>query len=232
MTGTRADGGPPHVHGTGRAAQTGAAPERAAAAMILVHGRGGTAAGILTLAGEMGRDDVAYLAPQAAGGVWYPQRFLAPLAANEPGLSSALRVLAEILAELSAAGIPPERTVLAGFSQGACLALEFAARHARRYGAVIAFTGALLGPAGSERTFPGGFEGTPALLGSSVPDAHVPWERVRESAALLERMGAEVDLRGYPGMPHTINDEEIAAARRLLDRVASAPVAAGTREGR
>ncbi len=198
----------------------GAAPEEAKAAAILLHGRGATAQDIMSLAAELGRDDVAYLAPQARGGSWYPLSFLAPIDANEPGLSSALRVLGRLCDRVAKADIPPERTLLLGFSQGACLTLEFAARNARRYGGIVALTGGLIGPPGAPRDYPGEFQGTPVLLGSSIPDPHVPWERVEETARVFERCGATVDLRGYPGMPHTVNGEELELARAMLNRIA------------
>jgi glyoxalase family protein len=210
-----------HVHAGLPLVQTGAPLPRARAAAILVHGRGGSAADILNLAAELDVDGVAYLAPQAAGNTWYPLSFLAPIEANEPGLSSALRRVGEVVHVVEQAGVPAERIMLAGFSQGACLTLEHVARNARRYGAVAGFTGGLIGPPGAARDYPGGLAGTPVFLGSSVPDPHVPWERVEESAVVLERMGAVVDLRGYPYMPHTINAEEVGAARALLERIAA-----------
>lgn len=202
--------------------QTGEPIAEATAAVILVHGRGGGAEDILTLAGELDVPGVAYLAPQAAGHTWYPRSFLAPIAANEPELSSGLRRLAGLVDELAAAGLGARRLVLLGFSQGACLTLELAARYPRRYGAVIAFTGGLVGPRGTRRDYAGSLAGTPVFLGSSDPDPHVPWWRVEETADVLTGMGAVVDLRPYPGMPHTINSEEIDAARTLLERTAAA----------
>jgi len=206
--------------------------------VILVHGRGATAESMLDLAAVFARPDLAYLAPQAAAGTpyprsWYPQSFLAPFAANEPGLSSALAMLEGLLAQLTAAGIPPERTALAGFSQGACLTLEFAARNPRRYGGVIGFSGGLLGPPGAPQRFldplggqpsgaPGPFAGTPVFLGCSDCDPHVPRERADETAEVLERLGARVDLRIYPAMGHTVVDDEIEAARRILADLAPA----------
>lgn len=213
-------GAPPaHPHAGGLLARAGAPLEQARAAVVLLHGRGATAEGILGLADELGTEGVAYLAPQASGNTWYPLGFLAPMEANEPALSSALRLLGEVVDGVEQAGVPSERIVLAGFSQGACLTLEYAARNARRYGGIVGFTGGLIGPPGTARTYDGDFADTPVLLGSSVPDPHVPWERVEETAVVLERMGATVDMRGYPGMPHTINADEIAAARAIVRRV-------------
>ncbi|HSS52789.1 MAG TPA: dienelactone hydrolase family protein [Thermoanaerobaculia bacterium] len=188
----------------------------AAAAMVMVHGRGATAENILTLADEFGRDDFAYVAPQAAGYSWYPYGFMAPMPQNEPGLSSGLARIGEIVAQLEAAGIPPERIVLLGFSQGACLSLEFAARNARRYGAIIGLSGGLIGPPGTPRDYPGSFAGTPVFLGCSDRDPHIPRERVDESAAVLKAMGAEVTERIYPAMGHTVNEDEMSFVRQLL----------------
>ena len=205
-----------HIHG-GQPVQFAGAPiEVARLAMILVHGRGATADGILGLSREMPHDDIAYVAPQAAGQSWYPFSFLAPLEHNEPGLSSALRLIDDLVGELADRGIPPERVAIGGFSQGACLALEFAARQARRYAAVVAFSGGLIGPPGTARDYAGRLEGTPVFVGCSDVDAHVPVERVRESAAVFRAMGASVDERIYPGMGHTINADELAAVAAIL----------------
>lgn len=184
--------------------------------MILVHGRGATADDILSLAEEVGRPGWAYLAPQAAGHTWYPNSFLAPLARNEPGLSSGLAVIGDLLAQVAQAGIPAELTVLLGFSQGACLTLEFVARHARRYGAVAGLSGGLIGPDGTPRAYPGSLAGTPIFLGCSDVDFHIPKVRVEESAAVLEGLGAAVTTRLYPRMGHTVNADEIAFVRAMV----------------
>lgn len=188
----------------------------AEAAVVMVHGRGATAESILTLAEEVGQPELAYVAPQAPGFTWYPYSFLAPIERNEPHLSNALRTLEEVLAELAAAGIPPERTVLLGFSQGACLTLEFAARHAQRYAGVVALSGGLIGPPGTPRDDPGTFDGTPVFLGCSDRDPHVPEERVHESAEVFRRMGARVTERIYPGLGHTVNQDELSWVADLL----------------
>lgn len=188
----------------------------AAGAVILIHGRGGSARDILSLSREFDRPELAYLAPEAAEHAWYPYSFLAPIQQNEPWLTSALAKLRQIVEEISGAGIPREKTVIAGFSQGACLASEFVARNPARYGGLIAFTGGLIGPPGTEFRYPGDLSGTPAFLGAGDPDAHVPWKRVQESAGVLSAMGAEVVLRRYAGMPHTINQDEIEEAKRLI----------------
>ena len=194
----------------------GAPLETARAAVVLLHGRGATAEGMLPLADELGFADLAYLAPQAAGRTWYPYSFLAPLEQNEPHLSSALGAVGAVVAAIEAAGKGAGRIALIGFSQGACLALEFAARHARRYGAVIGWTGGLIGPDGAPRDYEGSLDGTPVFLGSSDVDAHVPLARVEESAEILRRLGGEVELRVYKGMAHTVDPDELAWARDLL----------------
>lgn len=183
---------------------------------ILVHGRGGSADDMLVLADHLAIDGVRWRAPEAPHGTWYPQRFLAPLEQNEPWLTAALATLDGEVAACMAIGIPPERVALVGFSQGACLALEYAVRNARRWGAVIAFTGGLIGPDGTAWNNPGTFDGTPVFLGTANPDPHVPVQRARDTATVLDRMGARVDIRIYPGMGHTINTEELQAARDLL----------------
>ena len=189
---------------------------RARAAMVMVHGRGASAENILDLAVELHQPGFAYLAPQAAGDTWYPYSFLAPLARNEPGLSSGLSAIANVLAQVAQAGIPLERTMLLGFSQGACLALEFVARNARRYGGVAGLSGGLIGPDGTPRDYPGSLAGTPVFLGCSDVDFHVPKERVQLSAQVLQRLGGQVTMRLYPGMGHTVNQDEIDFVRGMM----------------
>lgn len=191
--------------------------EQARAAMILLHGRGASAEDILDLAGALPALGFAYLAPQASGHTWYPYSFLAPIEQNEPYLSSALATVERVLARVKEAGIPAERTMIAGFSQGACLTLEFAARHARRYGGVIAFTGGIIGPDETPRDYPGSLDGTPVFIGGSDVDPHIPLHRLEESGVVLERLGGKVDLRVYRGMGHTVNADELKAARAMLD---------------
>jgi predicted esterase len=171
----------------------------------------------MALAREVAPLNVTILAPQAAGNTWYPYRFLEPMERNEPYLSSALRIVADLIAQLGERGIPSERIALLGFSQGACLALEAAARNARRYAGVIGFSGGLIGPPGTSFDFAGSLDGTPVFIGSSDVDPHIPRERVEESAAALQRLGATVDVRLYPGMGHTVNRDELEAARSILD---------------
>ena len=188
----------------------------ARAALILVHGRGATAESILSLADYLPHPDMAYLAPQAANNTWYPYSFLSPMEQNEPWLSSALRRLETLLAEVMAVGIPAERVVLAGFSQGACLASEFVARHARRYGGLLVFSGGVIGPPGTPRDYAGTLDGTPVFIGCSDVDPHVPLARVEETARVLAGLGGAVDKRIYPRLGHTINDDEIVAAAKIV----------------
>jgi len=207
---------------------TGAPLDQARAAMILVHGRGATAESILLLARELTMwrapqvrplQDVAFLAPQAAGNTWYPYSFLSPIAQNEPGITSGLASLARTLAQVEAAGIPAERTVLLGFSQGACLTTEFVARHPRRYGGVVGLSGGLIGPPGLTRHDVGDLAGTPVFLGCSDVDPHIPKARVEESAQVFRALSGDVTMRLYRGMDHTVNADELDFVRAMLDRL-------------
>jgi predicted esterase len=187
--------------------------------MIMVHGRGAGPRNILDLVPEIDRPGFAYLAPSAANNTWYPYSFMEETARNEPGLTSALTVLDRLVASVVSRGLPSERIMLLGFSQGACLSAEYAARHARRYGGVIVFSGGLIGPPGTVWNYDGTFGGTPVFLGCGDVDPHIPEARVDESAAVFTRMGAEVTERLYPGMGHLVNAEEIAFTRSVMDRV-------------
>jgi phospholipase/carboxylesterase len=199
---------------------TGQPLARARGAMVLLHGRGATAEGILGLAEELNQPDFAYVAPQAAGSSWYPYSFLVPQERNEPYLTSALKLIEEVLEKIAEAGIPAEHTILAGFSQGACLALEFAARHTRRYGGVAGLSGGLIGSDDAPRNYQGSLASTPIFLGCSDVDGHIPAERVRLSSTVLQGLGGEVTMRLYPGMGHTINPDEIDAVRTMMAGVA------------
>ena len=192
--------------------------DKARAAMILLHGRGATAEDVMTLAAELKHPEFAYLAPRAAGNAWYPNPFTAPLEANEPYLSSALEVVETLLARVNET-IPAERVILLGFSQGACLTLEFAAQHARRYGGVVGLSGGLIGPDGTPRDYAGDFEGTPAFLGCSDVDPHIRKDRVLEAAGVFTRIGAQVTVRLYPGMGHTVNQDEIESVRAMVEAI-------------
>jgi phospholipase/carboxylesterase len=197
----------------------GQALDSAAAAVILVHGRGASAADILGLAEELDMPEVAYLAPDAAGHTWYPYSFMAPLEQNQPWLDSALDLLAITIERATAAGVTKDRVVFVGFSQGACLVTEFVARNAAGYGGLAAFTGGLIGPEGTRFSYSGKLSGTPCFLGAGDPDPHVPWARVEESASVLSRLGGDVTLRRYPGLPHTINRDELEHAANMLRRL-------------
>lgn len=226
MTDARSTTHAPHANA--RVLHAGAPLETAIAAMVLIHGRGADARSILGLAGQLVEgleegDNVAFLAPQATGNTWYPHRFIAPLEMNEPYLSSALGVIDAVVDEIAAAGLEPKAVMVAGFSQGACLSLEYAARGSRPIGAIAAFSGGLIGPV-DEPHMPlsENVRDMPVFLGSGTVDDHVSPEQVRESARLFEEIGAEIDLRIYEGMAHTINEDEIAAVRGVLQRLPKA----------
>jgi phospholipase/carboxylesterase len=223
----------PDPHAGTPVQHAGADLRSASAAVVLVHGRGSSPADILGLARAVDRPDVAFLAPQAAGAVWYPQSFLAPLGANEPFLSSALRAVERAVTMAEGAGLPPERIVLGGFSQGACLALESAARSGRRLGGVVGFSGGLLGTVDDPDAPPalrgvGGLyadkrfdyaarlDGVPVLLRCSDVDPHIPLARVERTAEVFRALGAAVDLRVSPGGGHTVEPEGLAAFRSLV----------------
>lgn len=203
--------------------RAGPSPRRAGATLVLLHGRGATADGMLELHAALGVPSLAAVAPQAAGGTWYPHSFLAPIETNQPFLDSAIARVESLVMELLAAGVESRRIALLGFSQGACLACEYVARRPRPYGAAIALTGGLIGPEGTAFSYTGSLDATPVFLGSSDPDPHVPFARVRETEAVLSGMGAVVELRRYAGMPHTINEDELRAAREYLQRIVAHP---------
>lgn len=206
-------------HQTGQGFTAGSAPEESTAAVILIHGRGASAASILRLSEELMLPNVHFVAPEATANSWYPHTFLRPVEQNEPWLSSALQVVADLLGDLERAGIDPSRVILSGFSQGACLATEFAARHPRRYGGVVALSGGLIGETVPLQDYSGDLEGTPGFVGCSDVDAHIPLERVDLTADLLRELGGEVTRRIYPGMGHTVNEDELAHFRAMIDRL-------------
>lgn len=195
----------------------GAPLATARAAIVLVHGRGGDAEGMLDLGMAVADDDVALIAPSAANNTWYPERFMSPLESNEPWLTSALQAVSDSVGLATAAGLPHEKVMLIGFSQGACLSLEFTARNARRYGAVAGLSGGLIGPDGTPRDYRGSLDGTPVFLGCSDVDSHIPVTRVKETTTILRALGGNVDERIYGGMGHVIIDDEVNAVRALLD---------------
>jgi len=192
--------------------------DSASAAMILLHGRGASARDILTLAAEVPMPGFAFLAPEAAGGAWYPNRFMEPLESNEPWLSSALETVGRVLG-LVDEQVPARSVILLGFSQGACLALEFAARAARRYGGLAGLSGGLIGPDGTPRDYPGSLDGTPVFLGCSDVDPHIPAQRVLDTAEVLRALGGEVTVKLYPGMGHEVNADELEHVRRMMAAV-------------
>jgi predicted esterase len=206
--------------------QGGAPLGTATGALILLHGRAGSAQEMLTLARELTADGgkagggtaLAWFVPEAAGRLWYPYSLLEKVEKNQGAVNSALGLVKRILEKAAAANIAPERTVLLGFSQGATVALEFAARHAQRYGALISLSGALLGPEGTPRDYAGSLAGTPLFLGSGDSDPNIPKRRVDEAARVFESLGAVVRKEIYPGLAHAMNADEIAKARELLAR--------------
>ena len=188
----------------------------ASAAMIMIHGRGASASSILTLHEVIDNQNISYIAPQAEKSTWYPYSFLAPLEENEPGITSAMYVIEKIIEEINQAGISNDKIYLLGFSQGACLSLEFAARHAQKYGGIFALSGGLIGPPGTPRDYEGDFQQTPIFLGCSDIDSHIPLERVKESSKVFRQMGAKVEERIYQHMGHTINQDEIDFIKVIL----------------
>lgn len=207
-------------HAGARIVTAGAALEAARVAVVMCHGRGAAAEDMLELARVLKTPpDVAYIAPQAQDMTWYPYSFMAPLRNNEPYLSSALDLIGAVVEAVVAAGVAHERVMLLGFSQGACLSLEYAGRNARRYGGVVGLSGGLIGPAGRTWNFGGSLDGTPVFLGCSDVDPHIPRERVEESEVELRRIGGVVDMRIYAGMGHTVNEEEVGVVEGIIDEI-------------
>jgi predicted esterase len=194
----------------------GAKLDDASAAFILLHGRGATADDILSLSSYLDFPQVAYLAPQAEGYTWYPNRFIVPIEENEPYLSAALSRIDAIIKEVEAHQVPVEKIFIGGFSQGACLASEYVIRNPRRYGGLLVFSGGYIGPLEMQRQPSGDLHGMPAFLGCSDRDPHIPLQRVKETSVLLEAMGAKVTEKIYPNMGHTIIEDEIEQARQLI----------------
>jgi len=195
---------------------TGTPLSEASGALVLLHGRGGTAGNIISLAGEFNLNNMAILAPQATNNSWYPYSFIAPAEENQPALDSALEIIGETVNDIIAAGIPAEKIWFAGFSQGACLTLEYVARNAQHYGGVIAFTGGLIGQQLIADNYKGNFKHTPFLITTGSPDPHVPLTRVEESVEVLQNLGADVTLKIYNGRAHTITMPEIELANQLI----------------
>jgi predicted esterase len=201
----------------------GAPLDRAAAALVMIHGRGASPQDILGLAPAFERPRFACVAPAAAAGTWYPFSFMFPREKNEPGLSSALGVIESLVVDLMKRGFPSHKIVLLGFSQGACLSSEFAIRHPRRYGGLLALSGGLIGAPGTTwNEVTDDLDGTPVFLGCSDVDPHIPAARVIESEAVFKKLGARVTRRLYPGMGHIVNEDEIAEVQAVLDEVLAA----------
>lgn len=197
----------------------GTALDDAKAVMVMIHGRGGGPQSILSLANHIDTNGFAYLAPEAANWTWYPQRFLVPRAQNEPFLSSALEKVESVVSQIEDSGIPSEKIMLLGFSQGACLALEYAARNPRQYGGVVALSGGLIGADDELEGYTGSLENTSVFLGCSDVDFHIPVNRVHDSTEILKNLGANVEERIYPGMGHTINQDEVDYVRGMMEVV-------------
>ncbi|WP_435174976.1 alpha/beta hydrolase [Halorussus sp. AFM4] len=187
------------------------------AAVVFVHGRGATAQSILQMAGEFDAEGVAYLAPQARGRTWYPNSFMAPIEDNEPSLSSALNWLGDLRERIEEAGVPAEKTMFVGFSQGACLSSEFVARNARKYGGLAALSGGVIGPDGTPRDYDGSLDGTPVFLGCSDSDPHIPLERVHETRDVFEDLDGDVEERIYEGMGHGVNRDETEYVTEMVE---------------
>jgi phospholipase/carboxylesterase len=188
----------------------------ATSALIMIHGRGASAEDILSLSENLNVQRYLLAAPQATGNSWYPKSFLAPQNENQPWLSSALDLVHKTVLEIISRGITAENIYFLGFSQGACLTLEYVARNAKRYGGIVAFTGGLIGDQINKTLYKGNFEMTPVFFGSSNPDMHVPVERVRASADIFKQMGADITEKIYPNMGHTVNQDEINKANDLI----------------
>lgn len=184
--------------------------------LVMLHGRGANAEDILSLATYLNVSEFTLLAPQATGNSWYPNSFLAPPYTNEPWLSSAISILDEIADDINGNGIDNNNIFFLGFSQGACLTLEYIARNAMKYGGVVAFTGGLIGDKIYEQNYSGDFESTPVFIGSSDPDPHVPVQRVKDSAKILRSMNAQLTEKIYQNMGHTINEDEIEIVNNVI----------------
>lgn len=208
-------------HQKGNVVYAGTKPSEARAAMIMIHGRGATAESIITLASEFTGNGLYLAAPQAHQFQWYPYSFLAPTERNEPGLSSGLQVIYDIVSDLETKGFPKEKIILLGFSQGACLATEFVARHPAKYGGLIVLSGGLIGDEVSANDYKGSLGGTQVFLGCSNVDPHIPKERVNETDSILNDMGAEVTKKIYKGMGHTVNQDEIEEAQKIINSAIS-----------
>jgi phospholipase/carboxylesterase len=208
---------PSDPHGGTPTLAYGVPPEQARAAMILLHGRGASPEDILGIGAEVGIDNVVYLAPAAMNSTWYPYPFLNPQVANQPWLDSALQRVGGLIAHLNGVNIPTNKIMLLGFSQGACLASEYAARYTQRYGGVAALSGGLIGADDDLTGYIGSLDETPVFFGCSDVDPHIPEARVQRSAEIMQALGAKVETRIFPGMGHLVNLEEIGVVRGMLE---------------
>ena len=203
-------------HGDQPIRTAGASPEDARAAVVLVHGRGARADGMLQFASEFGHEGVHYVAPQAQRGTWYPNRFVAPIEQNQPYLDSALAHVGHAVEEAQSGGLPAEKVLLVGFSQGACLASEFVARNPTRYGGLVLLSGGLIGEEGAEFDHAGDVDGMPFFVGVSDDDPHIPMSRAEETVEVFERLNADVRFDRYEGRGHGIFEEEIEYLKELV----------------
>ncbi len=210
-------------HQKSRTVTAGADPEKADGAIVMIHGRGATAESIITIANEFDAENFHFVAPQASGHTWYPNSFMAPSGRNEPGISSGLQAIFNIVNNLEEQGIPKGKIILLGFSQGACLASEFVARHPARYGGLIAFSGGMIGSGDSVNpdNYIGSLDGTPYFVGCSDNDAHIPVDRVEESVQVMKKLGASINKKIYPDMGHTIIRDEIEEAQKIINVIKS-----------
>jgi|SRR5699024_116196 len=206
-------------HQNQQAVEHGTSLSQAKAAMIMVHGRGATAQSMLPLADEFDQTEFYYVAPQAHNHTWYPYSFLEPKEKNQPGLSSGLQLIYDHLESILQAGIPREKVILLGFSQGTCLATEFVARHPQKLGGVVGYSGGLIGPEINPKAYSGSMEQTTVFLGCSDIDPHVPRERIDETETVFKKLGADVNTQIYEGMGHTINEDEVKIVRNMMDHV-------------
>jgi phospholipase/carboxylesterase len=195
---------------------TGTPATEAGAALVMIHGRGGTAQNIASLADSLNVQGMAIYAPQATNNSWYPYSFMAGDKMNQPALNSALDTIDQLVQQIKTDGIPEEKIYFLGFSQGACLTLDYITRHAKTYGGAVAFTGGLIGEVLDLNNYQGNFNGTPVLITTGNPDPHVPLTRVEESVAIIKNLGADVTLKVYPGRPHTITQQETDLANQLV----------------
>jgi phospholipase/carboxylesterase len=208
-------------HQKSRTVKAGVKPEQADGVIVMIHGRGATAESIIPLANEFDAENFHFVAHQASGNTWYPYSFMAPSKQNEPGISSGLQAIFNIVSDLESKGLPKEKIIILGFSQGACLATEFVARHPAKYGGLIAFSGGMIGNGDSVNPdiYNGSLDGTPYFVGCSDNDAHIPVERVEESVKVMEKLGASVNKKIYPAMGHTIIRDEIEEAQKIIDNM-------------